>query len=702
MHRAFRFCILITTVLIYVSLASAVTTSLWEQQSRTDFEAGEIKDISVSSLGDAMLSLKIDEFSEVKEAQVWALAEDSDGNIYAGTGTEGKIYKISADGQTVSLYYDSPEVTIYSLVINADGTLYAGTGPDGLIYKITDQDTPPKTILSKGDKYVWALHLDGDGNIYAATGTEGKIYKITSEDEVSVLFDAEEKNITSLVASDEGFYAGSGDNGIIYKIMADGSANVVYQAKEKEIRDLVMDSKGNVYASAITSMPVDRGNRGQSRGPAVPSPQPPGSGPPKENKSYIYRLHTDGTTALVWTSTEPLISSVVLENDEHLLVGTGDKGKLYRVNTQTGEFAAIGKCSSKEVVTIHQIKQDDGMRTVIGTGNPGKLFSVTSSYVEEGTLESSVHNAQSLSRWGKLSWEASVEDGTSLAFYTRTGNTRKPDDTWNDWSEELTTAEGSQIPNADAQYIQWKAKFTTTEVGKTPILKKVALASAQANIEPRFSEISINTGSGSSSSRTAQRPGPPSPGGSSRGSSPATPKKWKVEWKVADANKDTLQFNLYYKGVDEENWKLLKKELSTPSYDWDITTVADGRYELKVNATDKLSNPVGWDKSAEKMSTPFNIDNTDPDVGEIEIADNGDGSYKITCNVSDMMNTVEKAVYKIDNDEKWKVIFPEDGIFDSKEENLLLETGKLTEGGHSIIIRVTDRAKNVATGRASF
>lgn len=701
MHRAFRFCILITTVLLYVSLASAVTTSLWEQQSRTDFEAGEIKDISVSSLGDVMLSLKIEEFSEVKEAQVWALAEDSDGNIYAGTGTEGKIYKISADGETVSLYYDSPEVTIYSLAIKADGTLYAGSGPDGQIYKITDQDTPPKTILSKGDKYVWALHLDGDGNLYAATGTEGKIYKITPEDEVTVLFDAEEKNITSLVASDEGFYAGSGDNGIIYKIMEDGSANVVYQAKEKDIRDLVMDSDGNIYASAITSMPVDRGSRAQNRGPAVPSPQPPGSGPPKENKSYIYRLHTDGTTALVWTSTEPLISSVVLENDEQLLVGTGDKGKLYRINTKTGEFAAIGKCSSKEVVTIHQIKQDDGMRTVIGTGNPGKLFSVTSSYVEEGTVESSVHNAQSLSRWGKLSWEASVEDGTSLTFSTRTGNTRKPDDTWNDWSDELTTAEGSQIPNADAQYIQWKAKFTTTEVGKTPILKKVTLASAQANIEPRFAGISINTGSGTTSG-SAQRPGPPSSSGSSRGSSPPTPKKWKVEWKVADANKDTLQFNLYYKGVDEENWKLLKKELSTPSYDWDITTVADGRYELKVNATDKLSNPVGWDKTAEKISTPFNIDNTDPDVGEIEIADNGDGSYKITCNVSDMMNTVEKAVYKIDNDEKWKVIFPEDGIFDSKEENLLLETGKLTEGGHSIIIRVTDRAKNVATGRASF
>lgn len=700
MRRLFFFWSLMAITLIFVSLASAVSTSLWEQHRRTDFEAGEIKKVSVTSKGDASLSLKIDGFSEVKEAQVWALAEDSEGNIYAGTGNEGKIYKISPDGKTSELYYDSPEVTIFSLVVGADDTLYAGTGPDGLVYKITDKDTPPKTLLSKGDKYVWAMHIDDEGNLYAATGTEGKIYKINPDGESSVFFDTEEKNITSLLAYDGGFYAGSSDNGIIYKIMDDGTSSVIYQAKEKEIRDLVMDSEGNVYASAVTSVPMERGSSRASRGPSVPSPQAPGSGPPKENKSYIYRLHPDGTTAQVWSSPEPLISSVVLESDDQLLVGTGSNGKLYRVNPKTGDFDGIGKCSGKDVVAILQTKQSDSMKTILGAGNPGKLFSLTTSRVEEGTLESAVHNAQSLSRWGKLSWEAEVEEGTSITFATRSGNTRKPDDTWNKWSEELTIAEGSQIPNADGQYIQWRAKFTTDDPTKTPILKKVTLASAQTNVEPKFSSISIGVGR-SSSQRSSG--GPPSPSSSSRSSSSSSsPKKWKIEWKVEDANKDTLQFTVYYKAVDEENWKLLKKELTSSSYDWDITSIADGRYEVKVVATDKLSNPVGWEKSAEKVSTPVNVDNTDPDVGEIQVEENGDGTYKITCDVSDMMNTVQKAVYKIDNDEQWKVIFPDDGIFDSKEEQLLLKTGKLSEGAHSITIRVTDRAQNVATGRASF
>ncbi len=698
MRRLISFWSLMVISLIFVGLVSAVSTSLWEQQSRTDFEAGEIKNISVSSKGDASLSLKVDEFSELKEAQVWALAEDSEGNIYAGTGNEGKIYKISADGKTVTLYFDSPEVTIFSLVVGADDTIYAGTGPDGLVYKITDKDTPPKTLLKKGDKYVWALHLDDDGNLYAATGTEGKIYKITPDGDASVFFDTEEKNITSLLAYDGGLYAGSSGNGIIYKIMDDGTSNVIYQAREKEIRELAMDSDGNVYAAAVTSVPMDRGAPRPSRGPSVPNPQAPG-GPPQENKSVLYRLHPDGTTALVWSSPEPLISSMVLESDKQILIGTGSNGKLYRVNPKNGEFESVGKTEGKDIVAILQMEQEDGMKTILGTGNPGKLFTLTTSHVEEGTLESAVHNAQSLSRWGKISWEAEVAEGTSITLVTRTGNTRKPDDTWNKWSEDLTTAEGTQIPNADGQYIQWKAKFTTTDTSKAPILKKVTLASAQTNVEPILSSVSIRTG-GSSAQRASS---PQPPGAPGRGSSaPASPKRWKVEWKVADVNRDTLQFTVYYKAVDEENWKLLKKELSAPSYDWDITSIADGKYEVKVVATDKLSNPVGWEKTVEKVSAPVSVDNTDPEVGEIDVDQQADGTFKITCKVSDAMNTVQRAVYKIDNDEQWKVIFPEDGIFDSKEEELLLHTTKLPDGAHSITIRVTDRAQNTATGRQSF
>ena len=264
MRRVISFWSLILTVFIYANVASAVKTSLWEQQNHADFEAGKPKNLSFTSAGDVMLSPKIDSFTKLKETQVWALVEDSAGNLYAGTGNEGKIYKIAADGDDAELYYNSPEVTIYSLAVGPDGALYAGTGPDGLIYKINDATTPPTTLLNEGDKYVWALQFDDAGNLYAATGTDGKIYKITPDGESSVLFDAEEKNIMTLLLHENGFYAGSSENGIIYHIMDDGTAKVIYQAKEKEVRALEMDTQGNLYAAVVTSQPAEpsRGRRG--------------------------------------------------------------------------------------------------------------------------------------------------------------------------------------------------------------------------------------------------------------------------------------------------------------------------------------------------------------------------------------------------------------------------------------------------------
>ncbi len=713
MRRVISFWSLILTVFIYVSIASAVNTSLWKQENHADFEAGKPKNLSFTSTGDVMLSPKIEAFTKLKETQVWALVEDSAGNLYAGTGNEGKIYKIAADGDSAELYYNSPEVTIYSLAVGPDDALYAGTGPDGLIYKITDATTPPTTLLNESDKYVWALEFDDAGNLYAATGTDGKIYKITPDGESSVLFDAEEKNIMTLLLHENSFYAGSSDNGIIYQIADDGTAKVIYQAKEKEVRALEMDSQGNLYAAVVTSEPAEpsRGRRG-SNGPPTPSgPPPPGGGGPQENKSNLYKIRSDGTAVSIWNSPEPLILAIVLESDSQILVGTGDDGKIYRVNPISGDSVEVGKCSANQVVAIHQKQVDGDTKTILATGNPGKLFDLTATYVAEGTLESKVHDAQSLSRWGKLSWEGEMAEGTAIAFSTRTGNTKKPDDTWNDWSDELTTAEGSQVPNADGQFIQWRAKFTTSDTAQTPVLKKVTLASVQANIEPRFSSIEIDDGSGGGNRETGRRasggnlPPPGRRGGDSGGSSnsgDAPSKKWKVSWKVEDANDDTLQYTLYYKAVDESNWRLLKKELSNANYEWDITTVPDGRYTLKVVATDKLSNPVGWAKSTEKVSMPVEIDNTQPSIGEIQVTANGDGTYKIVCDITDMRMPIQKAVYKIDSDEHWKAIFPDDGIFDSKQEQLLLETGELPEGAHTVIIQVTDRAQNTAVGRASF
>ena len=130
--------------------------------------------------------------------------------------------------------------------------------------------------------------------------------------------------------------------------------------------------------------------------------------------------------------------------------------------------------------------------------------------------------------------------------------------------------------------------------------------------------------------------------------------------------------------------------------------MSDGRYVIKVSATDKLSNPPNFAKSTEKISDPFDIDNSQPMVTDITATANEDQTYQISCTAADSFSYIQKAVYKIDSDEEWRVIFPDDSIFDSKRETLLLHTNSLPVGEHTITIRVTDAAGNTGVGRATF
>ena len=696
-YRAFYiFSVAVVFFSIHLLPVFGVTTRIWEQQNQKDFESGKPENVSISSKGELMLAPKLDTFFEdTKEIYVWCLAEDSKGNIYAGTGNGGKIYRINTDGES-SLFYDSPEVSILTLAIDSNDNIYAGTAPDGLIYKLTDSSTPPTTILSSEEKYVWAMTFDEAGNLYASTGTSGKIYKITPDGQTSVLYDSDERNILCLLYHQGMLYAGSDGKGTIYSVKTeDGAATVIYQTGQKEVRRLVMGAQGLIYAGTVTTAAPQPGGP-----PPPPGPPGPGGRNSEEKKSRVYKIQPDGIVSIMWEAPDPLILAMVFDSEEGLYIGTGDSGKLYWVNTD-GDSVLKGKCSASQVLAIHRTANSD--RLLLATGNAGKIFELKSDYLAEGTLESKAHDTKVVSRWGKLSWEGVTPEGTAISFATRTGNTEKPNSTWNDWSEELTDPETSQITSSAARYIQWRAKLTTSAVSATPVLKKVTVASVQSNTEPRFTSIEVRRGG------APESPGPPegvrrpresrTPSNSNSGGDST---KYTASWKVKDENSDKLQFNVYYKGIDETNWKLLKKELNETSYALDTTSMSDGRYVLKVNATDKLSNPPNFAKSTEKISDPFDIDNSQPTVTDITVTANEDQTYQITCTAEDLASYIQKAVYKIDSDEHWQVIFPDDGIFDSKRETLLLHTNSLPSGEHTITIRVTDAAGNTGVGRATF
>jgi hypothetical protein len=178
--------------------------------------------------------------------------------------------------------------------------------------------------------------------------------------------------------------------------------------------------------------------------------------------------------------------------------------------------------------------------------------------------------------------------------------------------------------------------------------------------------------------------------------------KFKIEWQAHDENDDTLEYQLYFKGTDESNWKLLEKELTATNFEWNTETIPDGEYHVKVIAGDWPDNSEDMSLTHERVSRPFMIDNTAPIIGKIEVrAKKGSpDATAFACRVSDNLSPLRSAHYSIDAGD-WQAIFPVDGIFDAREEKLEFAAEELEPGEHTVALKATDYFGNIGTGKTT-
>ena len=128
---------------------------IWETSGRAELLKGDARGVSISDTGVLMLAPQLTEVFNTEQAFVWSSAVDSQGNVYLGTGHDGKIYRVTADGRG-SLLYDAAELDVTALAVGRDGALYAGTSPDGKVYRIT-ADGRAEVYFDPADKYIWSL-----------------------------------------------------------------------------------------------------------------------------------------------------------------------------------------------------------------------------------------------------------------------------------------------------------------------------------------------------------------------------------------------------------------------------------------------------------------------------------------------------------------------------------------------------------------
>ena len=700
---------------------------VWETSGRAELLKGDSRGVSISDTGVLMLAPRLSEVFNTQQSYVWSSAVDNQGNVFLGTGHDGKIYKVTAAGAG-SLLYDAAELDVTALAIGRDGAVYAGTSPDGKVYRIAN-DGKADVFFDPGDKYIWSLVVMNDGSLAVGTGDNGKLYRVRTagaSPESSLLVSTNQTHVISLALTPQGdLVAGTDSGGLVLRISPEGKTFALFDTQLREIHALAPAADGSIYALALS----DAASSSRTSGtPVVTQPattegavstsvtitaidesgapiQGPQSTTRSRNdvsnaRSAVFRILPDGATDVVWSSTTVTAFAIAPAlQPGSVLIGTADKGRIYSV-TNDGRDTLLLQSPEGQISSL-LVRNN---QVYAASSNQGKLFRFGNELVSEGTFESPVRDAKLTASWGRIWWRGAG----AVELQTRTGNGERPDTTWSDWSPAYRNTEGNQISSPRARFIQWRATVKASNSTASPSwLEDVTLAYLPRNVAPEVLSITaLPIGVGLQQIvQVAVDPNVESSGLDPSVFGPVAqvpPRRFyqrgarSFQWQAEDRNSDTLEYAIYYRALNEQTFRLLKDKLRDNFYTIDGATLADGRYIIKVIASDAPDNPPGQKLMGERLSEPVDIDNTPPVVkttGQPQF--NGD-SVRIVFSVDDVTGKIKKADASLDG-AAWLPVFPDDGIADSGHEVFTLDFGSLAPGEHSISLRTFDSSGNAGT-----
>ena len=164
--------------------AEAVVTDKVDQETFAAFSAGEFDNISLTSEGRLELAPAVTNVASATDPIIWCAVRDEKGNVFFGTGNQGKVYKVTRKGE-MSVFFAPNEVMVHALALDHKGRLYAATSPNGRVYRL-DSDGRAEVFCNPGETYIWAMTFGKDGSLFMATGDHGKILRAASGDSTPV------------------------------------------------------------------------------------------------------------------------------------------------------------------------------------------------------------------------------------------------------------------------------------------------------------------------------------------------------------------------------------------------------------------------------------------------------------------------------------------------------------------------------------
>ncbi len=693
--------LLAVLVLVLGHPTLAAVGKTWKTSGSQQFAAGKLEGVAVFSTGEVELAPDTEEIEGLEAEIVWDMEAAADGTVYVATGSPAAVYTIKGD--KVELLHKSEDKHVLSVLPLPDGSVLAGTAPKGIVYRI-DRRGDVSVLADLEGSYVWDMALSPFNEIYCATGPEGKLIQLNRAGKATERLKAKQKNLMCVAVDKEGTaYVGTDGDGYIYRLERGDQATVLYDANESEIHDLVVDAQGVVYACTAQSERSRQAPSRPSGSPGGTSTPPPAlplptlvQGAPAAHNS-IYRVVPGEGGTLLARFDKMFVLSLALVEDK-LFVGTGTSGRLMTVRPDT-VFTILAEFDAAHITAMAVDSEGD---IVIGTSNPGSLRRLKKGYRSEGAFISEPFDGGYLSRWGRVWWREQVETGQRTRIKLRTGNSGEPDEHWSPWSRWATDSAGETLGVPMGRFAQFSAELSTRPKTGSPLLREVMVSYRQVNRRPRIDELKVDGESllnkperrGSSGSARSQ-----ASGSAGAGRARGEPAQRTLTWKATDPNGDELFFELFYRGVEESEWKQVNKDLrGETSHKWDTSRVADGYYVLKLVASDSAVRPKAEALADERVSGSLLIDNRRPAVEKLTARLEADDAYRISGVARDQHGAITRIEVSHDSGD-WMPVFPSDGILDSGEEEFSYTTESLEPGEHVFVFAATDSNENTGSGK---
>jgi hypothetical protein len=487
-----------------------------------------------------------------------------------------------------------------------------------------------------------------------------------------VVFDAQEPHLISLaVLPDGGVVTGTSDKAKLYRVDGPNRITTLYDFGRTEVRSVVVSHDGDIYAIANdikTATPNASANRtGTSEGGSAVASSSSSAKP--KGRGTLLRIAPNGVPETLLDDDSEHFISLALGKDGQPYVGTGVEGRVYTVNAQR-RSVLVADIDARQVTALNLT----GTVPALISSDPAAVHPILGQGGKQSIWTSKVLDAGLRAIFGHIDWES---DG-QLELMSRTGNTKEPDDTWSPWSPPMHTP--GRLSSPAARYLQVRARW-----GLDPkaVLSRVEIPFVTDNQRAVVTRVDIGS----------DRPvgdGIVASGGpvTARGNPEIN-----LDWSVDNPDKDTLRFRLYYRLLGTNVWyDLLPTDeiLTKTSYKWDTSALPEGRYRVKVIASDEPSNPPDRTTRHELESGAIIVDNTPPALVDLELV-----GKRLRGRAVDGVGPIQRIEVSVAGSNDWVPLAPVDSILDQAVEGFDVNLAEWLPAGRRILaVRAYDAANN--------